>query len=159
MQNTAIRMGLNAGPLPSNIDANHRSARSEKNIKSLKCLVADDERQTLRLVTKMIEALGHRVETAENGADALNRFAAGRHDLVVTDLEMPELDGYALAARIKEYFSDVKIVVMTGKCQAEVVEMMDSGVVDAWLFKPFGLTKLFEVLGDLQSHRKYKPVG
>jgi two-component system capsular synthesis sensor histidine kinase RcsC len=115
------------------------------------CLVVDDERRNRHLVTRMIEALGHKADKADNFDHAISKFAANGHNLVLTDLDMPYLDGYALAVSIKKTFRDAKIVIMTGRCQAEVSHLMSTGTVDAWLFKPFSLDELYKVLDALKS--------
>jgi DNA-binding response OmpR family regulator len=128
-----------------------RNATSKKNAFPFHCLVVDDEQRNRHLVTRMIEALGHKADKARNCDHAVSKFAANGHNLVLTDLDMPYMDGYALAVKIKKAFRDAKIVIMTGRCQAEVSDMMTTGTVDAWLFKPFGLEELYKVLDALNS--------
>ena len=59
---------------------------------------------------------------------------------------MPQINGFRLAYHIRKHSPQTRILIMTAYCQAEVVEYMDSGVVDGWLFKPFRLGELNEVL-------------
>lgn len=59
-------------------------------------LVADDNKVNRLLLARSLELMGHRVSTAENGRQALERVRAGGFDLLLLDLEMPELDGFAL---------------------------------------------------------------
>ena len=52
------------------------------------------------------------------------------------------MDGYTLSGWLKQKSTDTKVIVMTGNNHADVVNYMDTGIVDHWLFKPFSLTKL-----------------
>ena len=126
------------------------SGRAGKNLSARRCLVVDDDPIILRLVAEMLTELGFEVATAENGMRALGKIVTYGYDLVMTDLEMPVMNGFTLAARAKGHADGTKIVIMTGRCHAEVFSMMDRSVVDAWLFKPFGWTELCQTLGGLK---------
>ena len=69
-----------------------------------------------------------------------------RYALVLTDYQMPELNGHALAIWIKERWKDTLVFVMTGCNPAEVSEYAGGNTVDRWIYKPFGLTHLREAL-------------
>ena len=126
------------------------SGRAGKNLSARRCLVVDDDEIILRLVAEMLSEFGFEVDTAENGLKALGKIVTYGYDLVMTDLEMPVMNGFTLAAKTKGYADGTKIVIMTGRCHAEVFSMMDRSVVDAWLFKPFGWTELCQTLGGLK---------
>jgi CheY-like chemotaxis protein len=64
-------------------------------------LVVDDEIEVAEVLAEMLEADGHQVERAANGAQALERLGTGRYDLVLTDLKMPELDGPGLYREVE----------------------------------------------------------
>lgn len=116
----------------------------------LRVLVVDDNSVTLRLVTRMLEALGFVVDTAQGGPAAIRALDRSHRDLVVTDYQMPEVDGYTLATWIKQHAESTRVVMMTGCDYAEVSNYMNSGLVDAWIFKPFKLGQLAELLSELQ---------
>ncbi len=65
-------------------------------------LVVDDSRMVLDLHTFMLQSGGFEVHQARNGAEALECLLADRYDLVVTDINMPLMDGYELVRRIRE---------------------------------------------------------
>jgi CheY-like chemotaxis protein len=118
-----------------------------------RCLVVEDDATILKLVAAMLAELGHRVDTAENGAAAIAKITARRYDLVLTDLEMPVMNGFLLASRTKRHSRNTKTAIMTGRCHAEVFSMTTTAVVDAWLFKPFGWGELCHMLEDLELHK------
>jgi two-component system capsular synthesis sensor histidine kinase RcsC len=115
-----------------------------------RCLVADDDPNILRLVADMIAEFDFQVDTAEDGRKAFIQISSHHYDVVVTDLEMPEMNGFLLASRIKNLSSCTKTIIMTGHRHAEVTGMINSPNVDAWLFKPFGLNELYNLLEDLK---------
>ncbi len=153
MQNETLRIEPKAVRLTYGDALRHGNPESEINHGSFHCLVVDDDNVCLNVVSEMIEALGHQADRADNGSLAFHKFAANGHNVVVTDLDMPDMDGYVLAERIKEESENAKIVIMTGRSQAEVFELQASETADAWLFKPFGINELVETLDTLKSGR------
>ena|SRR5438132_315245 len=79
-------------------------------------LLVDDERIILNLMTMVLQRSNHQALTASNGVEGLAVFRSYCEliDLVITDLKMPEMDGYELVARIRESRPLTKIVCMSG---------------------------------------------
>lgn len=115
-----------------------------------RCLVADDNPSVLRSVAGMLADLNYRVDTARDGLQALQAVSADFYDLLITDLEMPLLSGYHLAARVRQQSRDTKIILMTGHCRFELAELISTAPANAWLFKPFDWGELCRVLDDLK---------
>jgi DNA-binding response OmpR family regulator len=107
-----------------------------------RCLVIDDNKVVLQFVAKMMSRLGYQVDTAETKADVASKLSSSPYDLIVTDLEMPDMSGYKLTVMIKKKQLASKVIIMTGSYKGDCAEMMDSGWADGWLFKPFGLNDL-----------------
>jgi two-component system, cell cycle response regulator CpdR len=79
-------------------------------------LIADDEESMRTLVARAIAMDGHQTVTAQDGADALEILARedGAFDLLLTDIQMPVMDGIALALSVARDFPDLTILLMTG---------------------------------------------
>ena len=79
-------------------------------------LIADDEDSMRSLVARAIAIDGHDIITAEDGAEALDILTRenGAFDLLLTDIQMPVMDGIALALAAARDFPDLKILLMTG---------------------------------------------
>jgi CheY-like chemotaxis protein len=107
-----------------------------------RCLVIDDNKVVLQFVARMTSRLGYQVDTAETKADVASKLSSGPYDLIVTDLEMPDMSGYKLTVMIKKKQLASKVIIMTGSFKGDCAEMIDSGWADGWLFKPFGLNDL-----------------
>jgi DNA-binding response OmpR family regulator len=99
-------------------------------------LGVDDDPRLLRLVRVNLERAGFAVNTAGNGAAALDEFAADPPDAVVLDITMPGLDGFALTQQLRE-ISNVPIIMLTAMSeQSQKVKGLEIGA-DDYLTKPF----------------------
>lgn len=113
-------------------------------------LVAEDEELLRAWLRMMLELEGHHVTEASNGAEALSLFKIGEFDLVITDFEMPVMQGNKLAVGIKLLSPSLPILMVTGSGRAR----RDArNPVDAVLSKPFTVGELRCVLGKLLSAR------
>jgi DNA-binding response OmpR family regulator len=149
MHNGEMLIDSQSRPMAAPVAPSRFGVKVKEETGTFRCLVVDDNTVIMRLVAQMLEAVGYQVDTAQNGSRALSKASACRYDLVVTDLDMPKVDGYSLAFGIKRGFRDTKTVIMTGRCQAEVFDLMTTAVADAWIFKPFGFDELLHTLDDL----------
>jgi len=114
---------------------------------SLKVLVVDDHVANRMLLTQQLEHLGHQVEVASEGAQALQLWHPGDFDVVITDCNMPVLNGYGLARRIRELEEEMEaepcvIFGFTANAQPDEIENCRRAGMDDCLFKPIGLDNL-----------------
>jgi len=77
-------------------------------------LVVDDEPQVLGILSEMLQRVGHTVTTATSGLEALELFAPGRYDVVLTDLGMGGMNGWQLVDRLRHIDRDVGMIFVTG---------------------------------------------
>jgi len=104
-------------------------------------LVVDDDIRMLRMMQHILELEGYRVLTASNGESALDIFDEETPDLVLLDIMMPIMDGYAVCRRIRE-FSQIPIIMVTAKgSDEEKVQGLDAGA-DDYIAKPFSSREL-----------------
>ena len=104
-------------------------------------LVVDDDVRILRMIQRILELEGHRVVKAVDGQSALDIFDVENPDIVLLDVMMPDVDGYAVCKRIRE-FSQVPIIMVTAKDNyAEVLEGLEAGA-DDYVPKPFSSQEL-----------------
>ncbi len=108
-------------------------------------MIVDDDPVILELVSRMAAQIGYCPTPVKNGRDAQNYLAKDYYDLVITDYDMPLLNGYQLADQIKEKHFRTKVIIMTGNCERSVLDMLNgSGVVNGLLLKPFDLKTMKE---------------
>ena len=100
-------------------------------------LLVDDDESLLRVTEKQLASEGYRVTAVRSGADALEAYEAGETDLVVTDVQMPGMDGISLLAELKRRDPNAVVIVITAYGSVErAVEAMKTGATD-FLEKPF----------------------
>ena len=115
----------------------------------IRALVVDDDNTVKNLVSRMLESLGYWTDSADGGVAAMRSIKQSSYRLVVSDLQMPDFDGYSLGGWLKNQSKQTKVIMMTGCAPAEVDNYMGTGVIDGWLFKPFTLTNLRELICEL----------
>lgn len=104
-------------------------------------VAADDDPQLLRLVTRNLQLDGYEVVAAGDGQQALGRIEEKLPDLVILDVMMPKLDGFAVCERVRE-FSAVPIIIVTARGQdQDKIRGLDLGA-DDYLTKPFSVDEL-----------------
>lgn len=108
-------------------------------ISPAKILVVDDDQDMLALVADVLLLSGHHVMVAENGREGFDTFRREEFDLVVTDLTMPEMDGWELARQIKAVSPFTPVLAMTGWSGHDVTRRTQEEAVDTIVFKPFKL--------------------
>jgi CheY-like chemotaxis protein len=113
--------------------------------KSLHILIVDDNEMASELLSEFIELLGHGAKAAANGQEAIAACAQHRPDIVITDIVLPDLDGYELAARLRTQFGKtLRIIALSGMPRND--ERQEAAAFDAWLEKPLDLTVLERLL-------------
>jgi DNA-binding NarL/FixJ family response regulator len=118
---------------------------------SKRLLIVDDEPNLLRAVSACLRGEGYEVDTARSGDEALVHIAQRVPDLIVSDIRMPRMDGYALARQLRSNPRTdlIPIVFLTAKDEnADRIAGIRSGV-DAYLTKPFEPDELIAVIGNI----------
>ncbi len=107
----------------------------------MKILVVDDEQLLVKGMKFNLENEGYTVETAYDGATAIDMAKAGNFDLIILDLMMPQVDGLTACMRIRE-FSNVPIIMLTARSEdADKIIGLESGA-DDYITKPFNILEL-----------------
>jgi DNA-binding response OmpR family regulator len=105
-------------------------------------LIIEDEAPMRRALTDLLAAEGYRVLAAVDGENGLQRALAEKPDLILLDIMMPKLDGFALCAELRRMANPVPVVMLTAKGQIEDrVSGLDVGA-DDYLVKPFSTDEL-----------------
>lgn len=121
---------------------------------SLHVLVVEDDPLVQQVVSGYLSAAGHTVETASNGREGLEKFHAGRFDLVITDQGMPEMTGTQIAAAIKSAAPKKPILLLTGWGEQMLAAGEHPAGVDRVLNKPVTLSGLLDAVGELVARTR-----
>lgn len=108
---------------------------------SVKILLVDDEAQITRVLKHVLNSPGYHTRTAADGEAALDVFNDWLPDLVITDLQMPRLDGLGLCEKIREMSSVPIIVLSVRNDEDSIIEALDAGA-DDYVVKPFASGEL-----------------
>jgi two-component system KDP operon response regulator KdpE len=104
-------------------------------------LVIDDEPQILRALKTILSAKHFKVSTASRGEDGLALAAANPPDLIILDLGLPDIDGFTVCSRLREWTKIPIIVLSVREEEKDKVRALDEGA-DDYLVKPFGIDEL-----------------
>lgn len=121
-----------------------------------KVLIADDEDSMRELVARAIAMDGHEIVTAQDGAEALEILTRedGAFDLLLTDIQMPVMDGIALALSAARDFPQLTILLMTGFAdQRERASNLNALVHDV-VTKPFSVGDIRTAVADALAAKK-----
>ncbi len=153
----AIGVSLGAADRENERDEASEDRRSSV-LPPLRVLLAEDSLVNQRLAVGLLEKHGHSVVVAVNGKDAIAALAAQDFDVVLMDVEMPEMDGLEATAviRVTEKQTDkhVPIIAMTAHAmKGDRERCLDAGM-DDYVSKPIRVQKLFETLESLLTDRR-----
>ena len=125
----------------------------EAHRRSLRVLLAEDEPVNRMVALKMLDKMGLRVTAAENGREAVEAFAGGGFDVILMDVQMPEMDGFAATAAIREAEEKkgghVPIIALTAHAMKGDRERCLAAGMDDYLSKPIRPGELAAILDRL----------
>jgi two-component system chemotaxis response regulator CheY len=100
-------------------------------------LAVDDSEPMRQLIEQTLLSSGHEIVLAVNGKDALGKFRAGKFDLIITDMNMPVMDGYELTRMVREFDDETPILALTTEGDEARLRAGQEAGVDGWIVKPF----------------------
>ncbi|MCU1717101.1 hybrid sensor histidine kinase/response regulator [Pseudomonas sp. 5P_3.1_Bac2] len=112
----------------------------------LRVLVAEDNPVNQALIAEQLQALGCSATICADGREALGRFEEEEFDVVLTDLNMPNLNGYELTRTLRARGVGLPIIGVTANALREEVQRGRDAGMNAWLVKPMSLQALYECL-------------
>jgi two-component system, sensor histidine kinase and response regulator len=121
--------------------------------RALRIMLAEDNRVNQKLAMRLLERAGHSVLVAGNGREAVAAFQREAFDLILMDVQMPEMDGLEATAAIRAAEADagthIPIIAMTAHAFAEDRERCLAAGMDAFLTKPVRVAQLHEVIAHM----------
>jgi two-component system KDP operon response regulator KdpE len=121
-------------------------------------LVVDDEPAIVRALAAALDARGYQPFTATTGGEALHTAATQRLDVIILDLNLPDLDGVEVCRRIREW-SRIPIIVLTVEgADDRKIEALDEGA-DDYVTKPFSMPELLARVRVALRHREGSATG
>jgi CheY-like chemotaxis protein len=146
-----------SGPLPPSRKSSHDAPRSgtepEASPGGLRILLAEDNRINQRLGMALLQKLGHAVRLAENGRKALDALEKEQFDLVLMDVQMPEMDGFEATALLRQSEAGtgkrLPVLAVTAHAMAGDRERCLEAGMDGYVSKPLNPTALARAIRDV----------
>ena len=125
-----------------------------KDFSGWKGLVVDDEIVNRVVAKSHLEKSGFEVDQAVDGKDCITKFKGQKYDLIIMDLQMPELDGFEATEEIRQLEQEsgqkpVSILALSASILGTVWEKCESAGINGYLGKPFGSEELKQKLQEL----------
>jgi two-component system sensor histidine kinase/response regulator len=127
---------------------------------TLRVLLVEDNPVNQTLAVRVLERMGHKVDVAGNGLEAIEMAAVKRFDVILMDLQMPEMGGFNATQHIRAQDGQryTPIIAMTAHAMAGDRERCLEAGMDGYVSKPIRVPELLRALGESQQKRRAKPV-
>ena len=108
-------------------------------------LIADDSPTIRKFVSVLLKTKGYEIVDASDGMQALEALPSRRIDLIITDLNMPNIDGFELikAVRASEEYGDIPIIILSSLAGSDEIEKGIQYGANSYLLKPFDSERVF----------------
>ncbi|WP_417830786.1 ATP-binding protein [Terasakiella sp.] len=129
----------------------------EEKTNGVKLLLAEDNDVNRKVITTVLRKMGYDIETVVNGREAYEKVQKSDFDLILTDLQMPEMDGCDAAIKIRQLPGDkgqVPIIALTADVKAEQNERYLKAGINAFISKPVEWVQLDEVIQKYKNWKK-----
>ena len=125
-------------------------------MQATRLLVAEDEANLRLVIQKELQRLGFRVDVVPDGEAALRRLEEGNVDVLLSDINMPRIDGMELLRRVRERPNPPEVILLTGHATVETaIEAMKLGAYD-YLTKPYHITELDALVKQAAEKRRLR---
>ncbi|HEV2617644.1 MAG TPA: HD domain-containing phosphohydrolase [Candidatus Acidoferrales bacterium] len=119
-----------------------------------KILVCDDEEAIREVVSTLLEAQGYHCTVVPDGFQAMEQIKADSHDLVLSDIVMPEMDGMRLLRQVRSEDGDIPVIMVTAMHDISIaLEAIRAGAYD-YILKPFEKDQLYHSVARALEHRR-----
>ena len=110
-------------------------------------VIADDDAEVAKALARVVRALGHSTRIASNGLEALTMLRAERADLLLSDIDMPHMDGVTLASHVRaEALAPVRILLTANARLETAINAINSGEIHRYIQKPWKHNELVSTL-------------
>jgi len=120
-------------------------------------LIIDDDEAVRKTISKALQKAGYKVDTAENGTEALKKTQANFYNLALIDIRLPDMEGTKLLTAMKETRPKMAKIILTGyPALKNAIEAVNKGA-DSYLTKPVKMNELVKVVKEqLRKQREEK---
>jgi signal transduction histidine kinase/CheY-like chemotaxis protein len=132
-------------------DASHRQKEklrhvTEKTLEGIRILLVEDVEFNVMVAEAMLTKWKATVEVASNGIEAIEKVKAGTYDIILMDLQMPQMDGFTATRHIREINTVIPIIALTASASPDIEFKALNHAMSAYLSKPFSPGDLFDTV-------------
>jgi two-component system OmpR family response regulator len=120
-------------------------------------LVVEDDVDTLELATMVLARVGHRVTPVDRGLDALAEVAKDRPDVILLDIMLPDMDGFAVARKLRTTFTDSPPILFFSALGSPEDQAIGRALGNGYLLKPVRTNTLIESVQKVVDANKPQP--
>ena len=132
------------------IGEKYRQSNRAADAKPFNLLVIDDDITASFIIFEAFsKVMGHNVYCSNNGKDGIEMFKNNKFDLIITDINMPEMDGYETARQIRKYDKKIPIIALTGSPDADLSDKVKKNFMNAFVLKPYNIFSLALLINSL----------
>ena len=148
-----FHLKLKKGKTPKTISKSKEES-NKIDLNGIKILLVEDTVFNVHYAVQLFSTWNTTIDVAENGLIAIEKATANRYDVILMDLQMPEMDGYTAALKIKAIDEKVQIIALTASTSYESkIKIKECGMVD-FILKPFVPEELFSKISNLARSKQ-----
>lgn len=112
----------------------------------MKILAIDDSETMRGMVKQTLEMGGYEVELAVDGKDGIAKFQADTFDLIVTDINMPVMDGITFIVEVRKLDKDIPVLTLTTESEDNMKQKGSEAGANGWIVKPFRPAQFLDII-------------
>jgi len=112
----------------------------------MKILIVEDEPEIRNLMIELLQMHNFEVIAAENGSKGLNAFNSLQPDMIITDIQMPVMNGIKMVEKVREKSANIPIIVVSAHNEKEYEQKLHLYNVNHIFYKPINISSLIEVI-------------
>lgn len=120
---------------------------------NIKLLYVEDNEEARQFTMELLSRFFNNITVCENGQEALELFKLQKNSLVMSDINMPKMDGIEMSKKIRDLNSDVPIVLLSAHNECSFKDSATLAGVTYYLEKPLNLSKLIELLTNFANNK------
>ncbi|MGR3174815.1 MAG: response regulator [Candidatus Scalindua sp.] len=120
----------------------------------IRILVVDDEPEICHLIERILKREGYQVDVSFSGMEALQMIRSLNYHLLLTDLDMPGVDGLELTRKAKKQNPEIRVIMVTGNTTADLDIRSLRHRIDGYIKKPFDISELKKVVKQILCTHK-----
>lgn len=127
-----------------------KTSSSDNKLNGLSILVAEDHKVNILMIQKFLSRWDTVVDIAQNGKEALEKSRENKYDVILMDLQMPELNGFEASREIRKFNEEIPIIALSASSATLIEDELGHAGIDGHIGKPFNPNTLFDILKKVQ---------